>query len=91
MKCHTTDELHVEVAHAHDALTRLTYNGKCFRQQLVQGLAVAQALAELISLGGQGSIVERRHGFFQGVDLLDGFPHALEFAVVAGTEDFLES
>jgi len=59
VKENTTDQLHVVVAQADGALGRLTYNREGLGQNIVERLAVRQALAELIGLGLQLSVAQR--------------------------------
>ena len=48
MQRHRADQLHVEVAHAHLALAGLAHDREALRQQRVQRLAVAGALAQSV-------------------------------------------
>jgi hypothetical protein len=54
---HAADQLHVEVAHLHDALGGLAHHGEGFGQQRVQRLARPPAL-ELLRLAAQCLVVE---------------------------------
>ena len=60
---HAADELHVEVTHAEHALGGLTSDSERLRQQVVERLAVLDALLELDGLGSKllvGEGLERR-------------------------------
>jgi hypothetical protein len=43
---HATDELHVEVAHAHGAPADLAHDGEGLRKQVAEGLALARPFAQ---------------------------------------------
>ena len=64
------DQLHVEVAHLQHALAGLAHHGKGLGQQLVERLALRQALAELVGLGAQRGVVQRLELRLERVDLL---------------------
>jgi hypothetical protein len=51
------------------------------------GLALGDAVAELVGLGTQRVVVQRLELRFQRVDLLHGLAVALEQAIVAAAED----
>ena len=85
MENHPADQLHVEVAHAHRALSGLAHEREAFEQQIVEGLAVASALAQLVGGLAQlsvGRVLELRlvgvdppDALFVGLELL-GLAHA---------------
>ncbi|MCY1229082.1 hypothetical protein D9M72_414360 [compost metagenome] len=87
---HATDELDVKVTHAHDALAGLTRHGEGLRQQLVEGLAFGQTRLELFGLGTQLVIGQGHHLLFERVDGLHHFRHALHFALVLASKEFLQ-
>ncbi len=82
------DQLHIEVPHIQDAASGFAAHGEGFDQQVVQGLAVGDALLEFHGLLGQfgvGKLLER------GFEIVDGGDHwtePLDFAFVPGPEDF---
>ena len=47
----TADQLHVKVAHFHDALRALSNNRKGFRQNIIHGFALLESGFECIGLG----------------------------------------
>ena len=63
-------ELHVEVPLAERPLGRLADGGERLGQQVVEGLAVGEALAELVGQGAQLGVAQRGEVVFDGVDLL---------------------
>ncbi|MNF87046.1 hypothetical protein D3C84_695010 [compost metagenome] len=87
---HAADQLDVEVAHAHDALARFTRNGEGFRQQLIEGFTLCQARLELFGLGTQLVVGQGHHLLFERVDRLDSLGHALHFAFVLASKEFLQ-
>ncbi|MCY1421916.1 hypothetical protein D9M71_375820 [compost metagenome] len=87
---HTTDQLHIEVAHAHDPLARFTGHGECFREDLVERLALGQARLELLGLGLQLLIGKRHHLWLERIDGLDLLGHALHFTLVLASKEFLQ-
>ncbi|MNG18899.1 hypothetical protein D3C84_1030050 [compost metagenome] len=88
MQGHAADQLHVEVAHAHDALAGLTGHGEGFRQQLVQCLAFGQALLELCGLAPQLLVGEGHHLLFEGIDDTHRLEHAFDFTLVLASKKF---
>ncbi|MCY1177762.1 hypothetical protein D9M73_180840 [compost metagenome] len=86
---HAADQLHIEVAHAHDALTGFAGDRKGFRQQLVEGLALGQAVFEFRSLGAQLLVRERHHLLFEGIDDLYRLEQAFDFSLVLASKKFL--
>ncbi|KAF1057264.1 MAG: hypothetical protein GAK45_02501 [Pseudomonas citronellolis] len=86
---HATDQLDIEVAHAHDTLAGLTGHGEGFGQQLVEGFAFGQALFELCGLATQLLVGEGHHLLFEGIDGADRLEHALDFTLVLASKKFL--
>lgn len=90
MQGHATDELDVEVTHAHDALARLAADGKGFGKNLVEGLPLFQTRLELLGLASQLLIAKRHHLLFERVDGLHRLEHALDFTLVLASKEFLQ-
>ncbi len=77
---HRADHLHVEVAHAHRALTGLAHDRKALRQQRVEILALAGALAQRVHPLAQLGVAvvfelglerpDQRYAFLVGLELL---------------------
>ena len=84
---HAADELHVEVAHAEGAARRLAHHGEGLGQELVEGLAFLEPLAELAGLGPQSLVGERPNLALERVDALDHLAVAPEQPLVAAAED----
>ena len=83
---HAAHQLDVVVAHAQDAAAGLAADGKGLDQQVVEGLARGQPLAELGRLLPQLGV---GHGLvlrLQGVDGVDGGLELFEIPGVAGAE-----
>ena len=69
---HAADELHVEVAHAERALGGLAHDRERLGQQVVERLAVGEALRGTRRSWRASSLVgERLHLGLEGVDLRD--------------------
>ena len=90
MEGHAADQLDVEGAQPEGAARGLPHRGEGLRQQLVEALAVAEPGAELPGFGGQGGVVEGLETLFQGIDLLAGFAHPLEYAVIFASQHRFE-
>jgi hypothetical protein len=86
---HAADQLHVEVAHAHDALAGFTGDREGFGQQLVEGFAFGHAGLELCGLGTQLLVRKGHHLLFEGIDELHRLEHAFDFALVLASKKFL--
>ncbi len=78
------------MAHAHDALAGLAGHGKGFRQQLIEGLALGQALAELRGLGAQLLVGKRQHLLFERIDGFHRLEHAFDFPLVLAAKEFFQ-
>ena len=64
MEHHAADQLHVEVAHPDERLAGLAHQREALVQQVVEALAVAGALAELVGgLSQLGVGLELQLGF----------------------------
>jgi hypothetical protein len=84
---HAADQLHVVVAHAEHPPGCLATDREGFRQQVVEGGAARDALAELVGLGLQRAVVQPLQLRFQGIDLRDVLVELAEQAIVAAAED----
>ncbi len=87
---HAADELHVEVAHLHDALGALAYHGKGLRQQVIQRAALLHALAELLRFGPQVLVAQCLELGLQRIDAGHRLAVLLEKPVIAAAENFGE-
>ncbi len=85
-----THELHIEMAHSERAPARLANGGKRFGQQLVERLARGNALAKTRRERTQCRVIHGLELRFEGVDASHYPAHALQLAVVLGTDDFAE-
>ena len=85
---HAADKLHVEMTLTQRTLSGLADGGERLGQQVVEGLAVGQALAELIGTRAQLFVGQRGGLGLQCVDGLDRARIFLELALVGGAEDF---
>src|SRR6188508_3370786 len=83
---HAADQLHVEVAHAERALAGLADDRERLGQHLVERRAAGDARLELVRLGAQRGVVERRKRRLERVDLADGGRVLLEQALVPAAE-----
>ena len=88
---HAADQLDVEVAHVERALSRLPNDGEGLRQQLVQRLAVGQALLESRRLGAQLRVGQALDLRLEHVDGAHVVRVALDEPIVAAAEDFSEN
>jgi hypothetical protein len=68
---HAADQLHVEVAHSHRAPAGLADEREAFRKHLVQRLARARALAQLVGGLAQLSVFVEANLLFEAVDAGD--------------------
>ena len=87
---HAADELHVEVAHAGGAHRCLADHSEGLREELVEGLAVAVALAELVGLCPELLVAEGLHLVFKVVDDVDLGLELLELAIRAEGQELGE-
>jgi hypothetical protein len=86
MQHHAAQQLDVEMALAEGPLRRLAHRREGLDQQIVEGLAGGEALAELIGAGKQVDIRERFELRLQRVDGIDGLFEGLDDAVVGRAE-----
>src|SRR6185295_6936883 len=80
------DQLDVEMAHVEHAPAGFADDRECFGQQVVERLAVGEALLEFGSLAAQGVIAERLDRGLERVDLRDERTQLFQFAVVLSAE-----
>ena len=90
MQDHAAYQLHVEVAHVEDTLSRLAHNSKGLGQDVIETFTAGDARLERRSFCDQIGVRERRHQRLKRVDgrYLAGV--LLDQAVVAATENRLE-
>ena len=84
---HAADQLHIEVAHLHDTTGRLAHDREGLGNEVVEGRASLQALAELDGLGAQRLV---REGLDLRLELIRGAreaPITPHDAFIAATED----
>jgi hypothetical protein len=84
---HAAEQLDVEVAHLHDALGAFAHRGKSLRQQGIEGLALGDAVLELLRLGAQRVVAELLELGFERIDAFHRLAILLEEPVVATAED----
>ena len=77
MQDHAADHLHVEVAQTERALGRLARQREALVQQVVEGLAVAGPLTQLLGLFAELLVGEELHLGLEGVDAVDPLGVAL--------------
>jgi len=87
----SSDELHVEVPHVQDAAAGFPADGERLDQQIVQGLAICDALLEFDGFLGQFGVGELLESGFEIVDRGDNWTEPLKFTLVTGPEDFRKS
>ena len=83
---HAAEELHVEVPLAERAPRRLAHGGKRVRQDVVDGLALRQTLAEDLGTPAQLVVGERLHRVLERVDAHGDLAEASQLAFV-GVEE----
>ena len=87
---HAADQLDVEVAHADRALGGLADARERLGQEVVEILALVEALAELLRLGAERVVGERGDLVLEGVDLVHALVEPLQGAALARAQDLLE-
>ena len=87
MQNHAADKLHIEVPLAERALGCLPHSGEGFGQEIVDGLAIGEALAEFHRLGAQLLAGERLELGLKGVDRWDPRVEAFQAPVVGTAEN----
>ena len=87
MQHHAADQLHVEMPHPQHPAGRLAHHGEGFRQQIVQGGALPQPLAEFRGLAAQSLIRQSLHRGLMGIDLRYPPLIRLQGAVVGVSEN----
>ncbi len=90
MQSHTANELHIKVAQPQCPIARFPNYGKRFGQNVIELLAVCQALFELVSLGSQFSIAQCRDLIGQGIHSLDYLAHTLQLPIITGTKNHFQ-
>ena len=87
MKRHAANELHVEMAHAHNALTSLAHRGECLGQKAVEAFAIRRTF--LIGRGKsyELGVGERLHGRLERADFVNERLVALELLALAKREE----
>jgi len=90
MQRQAADQLHVEVTHAQRADRAFAADGKGFGQDVVQGRAGREAIAEFLRLATQFIVAQFLNGRFQRIDLFDDHPVLFEQAVVAASKNFFQ-
>jgi hypothetical protein len=83
---HAALELHIEVALAERALGRLAHHGEGLDQEVVQGLALGQPLAEFRRLGTQLLVAELGKLRLECVDLRHRLVEAFDDAIIGCAE-----
>jgi hypothetical protein len=83
---HAADELHVEVAHLHDALGALAHHGKGLGQQRVERFAPGDAVLEFLRLAAQRLVTQLLVFRLHRIDASDRLAVLLEQPVVAAAE-----
>ena len=79
--------LHVEVPLPEGAAGRLAGDGERLDEQVVDGLAVGQAGAELVGLGAQLGVGEGDHVVLERVDGVGDGPQAPEDLALTGAQE----
>ena len=87
---HAAHELDVEVALPEDPPGRLAHHGVGLDQQVVEGLALVEALAELDRLVGQRLVAEALHVGLEGADERHQLGQATDLLALTGLENFRE-
>ena len=80
---HPADQLHVEVPHAHAAAGGLAHQREGLGQQVVEGLALAGAFAELVGVRAELGVVQELHLRLEAVDPIDALGELLELLGLA--------
>ena len=86
MQDHAALELHVEVALAERPLGRLAHHGEGLDQEVVQGLALGQALAEFRCLGTQLLVAELGKLRLECINLRHRLVEAFDDAIIGCAE-----
>ncbi len=87
---HATNQLHIEVTHAHDTLAGFTTNSECFGEDLIEGFAFLETGLELFGLAAQLLVGERQHLLFECIDGLHRLEHAFDFTLILASKEFLQ-
>ncbi len=84
------DQLDVEVPHVQHAAADLAHDREGLGQEVVERLAVGEALLELGGLAAKLIVRERLHRGLERVDLRDERAQLLQFTFVLGADDLRE-
>ncbi len=84
---HAADQLHVEMAQAERAARGLAHDRERLGQQVVEGLAGRELLAELDGLGGEIGVGQGLQGRLERVDLPDEAVVLTDESLVATAEN----
>jgi hypothetical protein len=87
---HRARHLDVEVALADGPLGRLTHAGESFREDVVEGLALGKAPAELLGLAAKLLVGQLRKLVLERVDQRHVFLEALDLPALADPSDLSE-
>ena len=90
VQCHATEQLHIEMAHLHDALGAFSHHSKRLGQQIVQRLPLGDALLELLRLGAQRIIGQLLVVGLHRIDACNRLAILPEQPVIAAAEKFGE-
>jgi hypothetical protein len=82
----SADQLHVEVAHLQRAERGFAHHGESFGSKVVEFLAVGEALAEFVGLGGEGRVAEGFQGGLEAGGLAHRRLITADDAIVATAE-----
>ena len=88
MQRHAAEQLHVEVAHPHDALGAFAHHGEGVCQQIVERFASGDPVPEGLRLGAQRIVAQPLQVHFHRVHALHRDPVLFEQAVIATAENF---
>ncbi|MNY48789.1 hypothetical protein D3C86_1841540 [compost metagenome] len=86
MQGHAAQQLHVEVAHLHDALGAFAHHRKRFGQDVVQRLALGHPVLELLRLGAKRLVRQLLVVGLHRIDAGDRLAVLLEKPVIAAAE-----
>ena len=84
---HAADQLHIERTHAHCAHGCLARDGKGFRQDFVEPLALFDAGFEFLGFGTQLLIAQGLQPLFKFVDFVDDLRILAQKSLVATAKD----
>ena len=82
MQDDAADELYIEMAHTDSSFAGLSYEGKCLRQQLIQGFTVGESFPEFGSFLRECRVGQLRKFLFIAVDDGNGPAHMTQDAII---------